>query len=312
MKLRDFLSPERVVIPLEGRTQVGSTIRRYMGEPRGRWDGNTLVVETSHFKDDPVYRGSNPAALTLVERFTLSAPDKIEWSVTLDDPSSWARPWTFAMPLTRNDSEAIFEYACHEGNLAMAHLLSAARKAEAAGLTATDDGVGDSEAPAARTAARAAEPTAPVTEPRTPNPESRIPTSALTALTGRWQLTGQSGRGNFAGYSTPTRLTISESANEVTIAGDTGTENQMVASTYRLDGSETVVPGPLGWDTRARASRKDGALVIAVTRTIDGPSEKLRFDISDVYRLDNDGVLTLERSQGSRTRKMTYARAAGQ
>ena len=133
------------------------------------------------FKDDPVYRGSNPATLTLVERFTLSAPDKIEWSVTVDDPSSWARPWTFAMPLTRNDSEAIFEYACHEGNLAMAHLLSAARKAEAAGLTATDDGVGDSEAPAARPAARAAraaEPTAPVTEPRTanaPKPESRIP-----------------------------------------------------------------------------------------------------------------------------------------
>ena len=86
----------------------------------------------------------------------------------------------------------------------------------------------------------------------------------------------------------------------------------MVASTYRLDGSETVVPGPLGWDTRARVSRKDGALVIAVTRTIDGPSEKLRFDISDVYRLDDNGVLTLERSQGSRTRKMTYARAAGQ
>jgi len=303
---------ETRIIPLDGRAQVGSPIRQYMGEPRGRWDGNTLVVETSHFKDDPVYRGSNPAALTLVERFTLSAPDKIEWSVTVDDPSSWARPWTFAMPLTRNDSEAIFEYACHEGNLAMAHLLSAARKAEAAGLTATDDGVGDSEAPAARPAARAAraaEPTAPVTEPRPPTLESRTPTSALA---GRWQLTGQSGRGNFAGYATPTRLTISESANEVTIAGDTGTENQMVASTYRLDGSETVVPGPLGWDTRAKASRKDGALVIAVTRTIDGPSEKLRFDISDVYRLDNNGVLTLERSQGSRTRKMTYARAAGQ
>ena len=81
----------------------------------------------------------------------------------------------------------------------------------------------------------------------------------------------------------------------------------MTASTYRLDGSETVVPGPLGWDTRAKASRRDGALVIAVTRTIDGPDGKLRFEISDVYRVD-DGVLTLERSQGSRTRKMTYAR----
>ena len=117
----------------------------------------------------------------------------------------------------------------------------------------------------------------------------------------------QSGRGNFAGYSTPTRLTITESANAVTIETNTGTENQMASSTYRLDGSETVVPGPLGWDTRAKATRRDGALVIAVTRTIDGPDGKLRFEISDVYRVDN-GVLTLERSQGSRTRKMTYAR----
>ncbi len=296
---------ETRIIPLDGRPQVASTIRQYMGEPRGRWEGDTLVVETSHFKDDPVYRGSNPTTLTLVERFTLSAPDRIEWSVTVDDPSSWARPWTFAMPLTRNDSEAIFEYACHEGNLAMPHLLSAARKAEAAGLTATDDGVGDSEAPAARSASRPAA--------AAPLPEATASVvSSSTAFAGRWQLSGQSGRGNFAGYSTPTRLTISESANEVTIAGDTGTENQMVASTYRLDGSETAVPGPLGWDTRARASRKDGALVVAVTRTIDGPDGKLRFDISDVYRVDGSGVLTLERSQGSRTRKMTYSRSAGQ
>jgi hypothetical protein len=84
----------------------------------------------------------------------------------------------------------------------------------------------------------------------------------------------------------------------------------MTASRYRLDGSETIVPGPLGWDTRARASRRDGALVIAVTRTIDGPDGKLRFEISDVYRVDN-GVLTLDRSQGSRTRKMTYTRETG-
>jgi hypothetical protein len=96
----------------------------------------------------------------------------------------------------------------------------------------------------------------------------------------------------------------------VTIEGNTGTENQMTAATYRLDGSETVVPGPLGWDTRARAARKDGALVIAVMRTIDGPDGKLRFEISDVYRVEN-GVLTLERSQGSRTRKMTYGRPPG-
>jgi hypothetical protein len=310
---------ETRIIPLDDRPQVGSTIRQYMGEPRGRWDGNTLVVETSHFRDDPVYRGSNPETLTLVERFTLAAPDKIEWSVTVDDPSSWARAWTFAMPLTRNDEEAIFEYACHEGNLAMPHLLSAARKAEAAGLTATDDGVGDSETPAARAASRPAratdtgrggssDPPLNPTGARTLDSVVRDPAS----LAGQWRLSGQSGRGNFAGYSTPTRLTVSESDIDVTIAGDTGTENQMVASTYRLDGTETVVPGPLGWDTRAKASRKDGALVVSVTRTIDGPSGKLRFDISDVYRVDESGALTVERTQGSRTRKMTYARAPGQ
>ena len=197
---------ETRLIPLDGRPQVAPSIRQYMGEPRGHWEGNTLVVETSRFKDDPVYRGSNPATLTLIERFTAIAPDQIEWSVTVNDPTTWARPWTFAMPLTRNDSEAIFEYGCHEGNLAMPHLLSAARKAEAAGLTATDDGVGDSEAPAARPAARAS---------RTPEPLAPVvvPSGGGTTLSGEWRIAGQGGRGNFAGYSTPTRLTIAESAN---------------------------------------------------------------------------------------------------
>ena len=129
----------------------------------------------------------------------------------------------------------------------------------------------------------------------------------MSPLSGDWQISGAGGRGNFAGYSTPTRLIVRESPTEVTIEGDTGTENQMTAATYRLDGTETTVPGPLGWDTRAKAVRRDGALVINVTRTIDGPDGKLRFEITDVYR-ESNGVLTLERTQGSRTRKMTYNR----
>jgi len=291
---------ETRIIPLDGRPQVGAAIRQYMGEPRGHWDGNTLVVETTNFRDEPVYRGSNPATLKLVERLTATGPDKVEWAVTVDDPSTWSRPWTFAMPLTRNDDEAIFEYACHEGNLAMPHLLSAARAAEAAGLSATDDGVGDSEAPAGRPASRIAS----TPESPAPAPASR---ASMSPLSGDWQISGAGGRGNFAGYSTPTRLIVRESPTEVTIEGDTGTENQMTAATYRLDGTETTVPGPLGWDTRAKAVRRDGALVINVTRTIDGPDGKLRFEITDVYR-ESNGVLTLERTQGSRTRKMTYNR----
>jgi hypothetical protein len=100
---------------------------------------------------------------------------------------------------------------------------------------------------------------------------------------------------------------IHESAADVAIEADTGTENQMQAATYTLDGSETTVPGPLGWDTRASASRRDGALVITIKRSIDGPDGVIRFEITDVYRVNGD-VLTLERSQGSRARKTTFNR----
>jgi hypothetical protein len=132
---------ETRVIPLDGRPKAGAAIRQYMGDPRGHWEGNTLVVETTNFKDEPAYRGSNPETLRLVERFTATSQDKVEWSVTVDDPNTWTKPWTFAMPLTRNDREAIFEYACHEGNRAMTNLLSAARAQEKAAEDAAKKGI---------------------------------------------------------------------------------------------------------------------------------------------------------------------------
>jgi hypothetical protein len=101
-----------------------------MGDARGRWEGDTLVVETVNFRPDNVYRDSNPETLKLIERFTRTAPDKVEWSVTVDDPETWTRPWTFAMPLTMNAKERVMEYACHEGNRALEHMLSAARAEE--------------------------------------------------------------------------------------------------------------------------------------------------------------------------------------
>ena len=132
---------ETRIIPLDRRPKIGEAIRQYMGDARGHWDGDTLVVETTNFKDEPAYRGSNPRALRLIERFTPTGPDKVEWSVTVDDPTSWKMPWTFAMPLTRNDKEAIFEYACHEGNRAMENLLSAARALEKAEAEAAAKGI---------------------------------------------------------------------------------------------------------------------------------------------------------------------------
>ena len=101
-----------------------------MGDARGHWEGDTLVVETTNFRPESVYRDADPVALKVTERYTRISPDRIDWRVTLEDPNTWVRPWTFGMPLVRNDAEAIVEYACHEGNRAMANILSAARADE--------------------------------------------------------------------------------------------------------------------------------------------------------------------------------------
>jgi hypothetical protein len=119
------------VIPLDGRPHIGSSIPQYLGDARGRWEGNTLVVETTNFTDMTPYRGSS-RHLKLVERFTPLGPDTLEWSVTLDDPHTWTKPWTFTMNLTHDESQPAFEYACHEGNYGLANILSAARAEEAA------------------------------------------------------------------------------------------------------------------------------------------------------------------------------------
>jgi hypothetical protein len=121
------------MIPLDGRAHVASPIRSYMGDARGRWDGNTLVVETTNFKSDNAYQGSNPDALRMIERFTPVAPNKVEWSVTLNDPTTWTRPWTFEIDLAKDATQQVLEYACHEGNYAMFNILSGARSDEKAG-----------------------------------------------------------------------------------------------------------------------------------------------------------------------------------
>jgi hypothetical protein len=117
------------VIPLDGRAHVASSIRQYLGDARGHWEGTTLVVETTNFNGLAPYRGSSEH-LKMVERFTPLGPETLEWSVTFDDPHTWARPWTFTMNLTEDDSQPPYEYACHEGNYGLRNILSAARAEE--------------------------------------------------------------------------------------------------------------------------------------------------------------------------------------
>jgi hypothetical protein len=116
------------VIPTDGRPHVGSSIRQWMGHSTGRWEGDTLVIETTNFSDKILYRGA-AENLNLVERIRRVGPDEIEYRVTITDPTTFTRPWTLAIPYV-NTGEDLFEYACHEGNYGMEGILSGAREEE--------------------------------------------------------------------------------------------------------------------------------------------------------------------------------------
>jgi hypothetical protein len=102
------------VIPVDGRPHVNRRIQLWNGDPRGRWEGDTLVVESTNFSPKSEFRAAREN-LHLVERFTRVGPDTLNYEVTITDPTTWAQPWTALIPLKRTD-DAIYEYACHEGN----------------------------------------------------------------------------------------------------------------------------------------------------------------------------------------------------
>jgi hypothetical protein len=121
---------ETRIIPLGGQPHASKGLALDMGDARGHWEGNTLVVETTNFTTRSAYRGANAERLKLTERFTRVAPDKISWTMTVEDPTTWTRPWTFGMPLTILDSEQMQPYECHEGNYGLQNMLEIARAAD--------------------------------------------------------------------------------------------------------------------------------------------------------------------------------------
>ena len=123
---------EARIIQLDNTALPAKSITSYMGAPRGHWEGNTLVVETKNFSDRGAYRNASPETFRLIERFTPVAQNKVQWSVTIDDPATWTKPWTYTMQLTRDSGQPLFEYGCHEGNYGLRNILSAARAEEAA------------------------------------------------------------------------------------------------------------------------------------------------------------------------------------
>jgi hypothetical protein len=127
---------EARIIPLDGRPHLGKALRSYMGDSRGRWEGDALVVETTNFNGRTGSYARNgdgnptSTALRLIERFRLRDARTLLYEVRVDDPETWVRPWRVAFPLTRDDKYVMYEYACHEGNYALKNILSAARAGE--------------------------------------------------------------------------------------------------------------------------------------------------------------------------------------
>jgi hypothetical protein len=126
---------EARVIPLDGRGFLRPSFKSYMGDSRGRWEGNTLVVTTRNLNGVNGLQANGQLMLTsdsleLVERFTRTAADTIEYEVTIIDPRTWSRPWTMRYPLKADGEYQMFEYACHEGNYSMRNTLSGSRADE--------------------------------------------------------------------------------------------------------------------------------------------------------------------------------------
>lgn len=131
---------EARIIPLDGRPHIASTIGLWMGDSRGRWEGETLVVETTNFSSKGWITPNQNAGrmhgvpvspdLRVIERFTRLSDDLLDWRVTVEDPQVYTGPWSLELPLTRDPSYDLFEYACHEGNYAVPNILRGARVKE--------------------------------------------------------------------------------------------------------------------------------------------------------------------------------------
>ena len=118
------------IVPMDGRPPIAGAIRQWMGDSRGRWEGDTLVVETTNFNGKAAYQGSADG-LHLVERFTRTGAGALEYEYTVSDPTTYARPWTASITMTPIEGD-LYEFACHEGNYGMEGILAGARADERA------------------------------------------------------------------------------------------------------------------------------------------------------------------------------------
>jgi hypothetical protein len=119
---------ETRIIPLDGRPHVTGSVRQWLGDSRGRWQNDSLIVETTNFSDKAEFRGFSLINARLTERFRRLGPDRMDYEFTIDDPTTYTRPWTVSLPFILGTQ--YFEYACHEGNYGLPNILAGARAVE--------------------------------------------------------------------------------------------------------------------------------------------------------------------------------------
>ena len=122
------------VIPLDGTPTLNDDVRLWHGDSRGYWDGDTLVVTTTNYASHATFRGITSENMTVTERFTRVGPQTLNYEVTIDDPTTYTKPWTVMIPLM-GTTDAVYEYACHEGNIGMDGILAGHRAEEREALT---------------------------------------------------------------------------------------------------------------------------------------------------------------------------------
>jgi hypothetical protein len=134
------IAPEMIhsarIIPLDGRPHIAKSLHQWLGDSRGHWEGDTLVVETTNFRTDDgvIFQGADPETFRITERFTRVDGDTLNYEFTVEDPHTWTRSWTAVIPWTKIDpNEQMYEYGCQEDNYDMVHFLSGARKREQKG-----------------------------------------------------------------------------------------------------------------------------------------------------------------------------------
>jgi hypothetical protein len=267
----DYVHTTRV-IHMDRRTHLPSSVRLWLGDSIGRWEGDTLVVDTANFNGQFWFAlGGDFAtdALTMVERFRLSDANTLQWEATLTDPKAFTRPWTWQWnePYRRGEAGEMGEEACHEGNVDIVRLkrtYDQARAKLAAGVTAR---------------------AVPTVTPKGPG-----------RLTGNWVMTEAIGGGGNSGMSLHSNLAIDHTPTQIEFLGTTSRQDPIYGM-FRLDGTEIKIDGAPGITQTGRITTEGDKVVLAMKRSYSSPTgEPVAVEVREAFSLNGE-TLVMERTE---------------